>query len=898
MRHLLLLALIVARAAAGIIKVDIAAAPRLAGVSCHGCAGDWLLVDDSPESRARLAAEQVVFEPLSGPAMPTHAVVTPLGPELRCLAAGEVRQLRRSGADVVRLPERPYPLRIPDERGIPRRVPSDTFIRRIINRVSADSIRARMARLEAFRTRYTPTESCRAAEQYVHDYLSSLGVDSVCFDGYMTGYRNIIGIKLGRTRPEAVIVIGGHLDAISEDPWQLAPGMEDNASGTCVALEAARVLAGENLDCTVQFCAFTGEEEGLYGSDHYARLLRAQNANVIAMLNYDMVSWPGDSWGMALAGLARRLGEYEAAVMDEYTTLHHRLQVRSFPSDSRSFDNVGYPAMSGYEYGSRPYVWYHTTGDTLGNCHLGLAAEVAQAAVATLASLALAPLAPDSLRLADCGNGTSLLATWAAGSEPDLAGYKLLWGRTAGGYSDSVVLGRVFSCRIDGLAADSLYHFAVVAFDSAGHESGTSAEDSAVPRLVPRAPTGVACRPFLRGNRVGWQRSREIDIQGYNVYRSTRPDSGFVRLNSSLVSDTVLSDSGLMSDTMYHYRVTAVDSTAHESPASVTVRGKPVTLDHGILLVDETRDGSGQPGSPSDEQQDAFWHALLAGYAYSDWDAARDGVPLGADFGPYSTIVWHADDYTQQLADTAVPGLANHLAHGGRVWYSGWKPVVGLLGAGSYPFIFAPGQFLYEFGHLLAARQSPTAVFSGAAGSSGYPAVTVDSAKLVSALHGRLPFVDCLVPRDADTVLTFVSSDTFHGQPVGTRWLLGPGRVVLFGFPFYYMKEHEARLVARKVLEDLGEPYGITETGSVAPRLALELRPSPARGAVRISCVLSGSGPARLALYDASGREVRKSVPGGRQSDIVMDVRSLPSGMYFCRLTSGTAQVTRKLVLD
>ncbi|MBM3315833.1 M28 family peptidase, partial [candidate division WOR-3 bacterium] len=556
MKKLFSAALLGSVALAGILKVEVADAPRLAGISIYGFADNWLLVDDSPESRARLASTGVAYEKLPGPA--SHAVVLPSGLELRGLSSDEARELRRAGTDVTALPTRPFPLRLPDERNIPRRVLQDTFIQRIISKVSPDSIRARMARLQAVRTRYTPAESCRAAEQYLFDYLSSLGLDSVQFDAWGGGPRNVIGTRLGRTRPDVIIVIGGHMDATSEDPMNLAPGMEDNASGTCAAIEAARVLAGENLDYTVKFCAFTGEEQALNGSDHYARLLRSRNTDVIAMLNYDMISWPGDSWGMALAGLAKRLGQYERAIMDEYTTLHHRLAVRSFPSDSRSFDLVGYPAMSGFEYGSRGYIWYHTTADTLGNCNMNLAAEATQAAVATLVSLAVAPLAPEGLRLADCGNGTSLQATWTANSEPDLAGYKLLWGTASTVYSDSITIGRVLSHRIDGLVPGNRCYASLVAVDSAGHESGTAPEDSAVPAFKPLPPSGVACWPFYFGNRAIWNRNRELDIRGYYVYRSTLPDTGFVRLTSALITDTLCRDSMLRSDTMYYYRVTAV----------------------------------------------------------------------------------------------------------------------------------------------------------------------------------------------------------------------------------------------------------------------------------------------------------------------------------------------------
>lgn len=899
MNRLLLVLLLTSAAAAGILQVEITDFSKLTGCPMFGYVDRWLLLEDSPANVTRLAGAGVTAVVLSCPERPTHAVVRSDGIELCRLSTDAVEQLRRDGLDVLNLPERPLPLILPDEKNIPRRVLSDTFVQRVISKINPDSIRNHMARLQMFRTRYTPAESCRAAEQYVFDYFRSLGLDSIMFDIYQSGYRNVIGIKLGRRRPDAILVLGAHLDAISEDPWNLAPGMEDNGSGTAVVLEAARVLVNENLEQSVCFCAFTGEEQGLYGSDHYARLLRAQNARVIAMLNYDMIAWPGDSWGMALAGIARRLGQYQMAVMDRYTNLHHRLQVRSFPSDSRSFDLVGYPAVSGYEYGTQPYIWYHTTNDTLGNCDMELAAEVTQAATATLASLAVAPLAPDSLVLADCGNGTSLRASWSHGSEPDLAGYKLLWGTVSTIYTDSISIGCTTAFRIDGLTPGTRYYATIVALDSMGHESGPAAEDSATPSLIPQPPSGVACWPFSFGNAVVWRRSLELDIAGYNIYRSTRSDTGFQRLNSSSLSDTGYRDSSLLSDTMYYYRITAVDSASNESPLSVTVRGKPITLDHGILLVDETRDGNGQPGSPNDPQQDSFWHTILEGYRYTDWDVAHSGVPLAADLGPYSTIVWHADDYSQQLADTAVPGLANYLLHGGRLWYSGWKPILGLVGSGSYPFTFSPGEFFYDYCHLSRAEQQPAADFTGASGRQGYPSVGVDSLKLPSGLRRRLPYVDCLLPHAADTVLTFDSycGDTFQGKPVGIRWIGSHHRTVILGFPLYYTNDYEAQALARRILEDLGEPFGISER-DILPRISsigLNIHPNPCRDRVSITYALPTSAPARLSLFDITGRVVRSFTVCC--SPFFADLRSLRSGIYFCRLETDQATLTRRFEL-
>jgi hypothetical protein len=131
-----------------------------------------------------------------------------------------------------------------------------------------------------------------------------------------------------------------------------------------------------------------------------------------------------------------------------------------------------------------------------------------------------------------------------------------------------------------------------------------------------------------------------------------------------------------------------------------------------------------------------------------------------------------------------------------------------------------------------------------------------------------------LYPRDADTVLTFNAAlgDSFQGKPVGVRWLNGPGKAVCFGFPLYYTVESEAFVLARKVLDDLGEPYGVSEMTNADVR-TMRL-PTVIRGILFLPPSLL-SPPSSLLSVD--GRCVMSLLPGAN------DVRGLAPGVYFIR---------------
>ena len=84
-------------------------------------------------------------------------------------------------------------------------------------------------------------------------------------------YNTVAEIR-GTEHPEQFVLLGAHLDS-----WDLATGGTDNGAGAIAVLEAARILkaSGVRPKRSIRFVLFTGEEEGLFGSQAYA----AEHAN-------------------------------------------------------------------------------------------------------------------------------------------------------------------------------------------------------------------------------------------------------------------------------------------------------------------------------------------------------------------------------------------------------------------------------------------------------------------------------------------------------------------------------------------------------------------------------------------------------------------------------------------
>jgi hypothetical protein len=115
-----------------------------------------------------------------------------------------------------------------------------------------------------------------------------------------TEARNVIAVLPGEgPHAEETVVVGAHYDhigmggagSLSRGVTAVHPGADDNASGTAVMIEVARALAARQpkLPRRVVFIAFTGEEAGLLGSNHYVRNPLVPLDKTVAMLNLDMV---------------------------------------------------------------------------------------------------------------------------------------------------------------------------------------------------------------------------------------------------------------------------------------------------------------------------------------------------------------------------------------------------------------------------------------------------------------------------------------------------------------------------------------------------------------------------------------------------------------------------------
>lgn len=178
---------------------------------------------------------------------------------------------------------------------------------------------------------------------------------------------NVVADIPGTEHPEEMVIVSGHLDS-----WD-GPGSQgalDNGTGTCTAMEAARILMAVHAKPkrTIRFILWTGEEQGLFGSAGYVKVHKDELPKISAVLVDD----GGTNYQSGYIGLESQREFFEAAFapvvaafpdMPETYTGGDRQQ-RPVGSDQDTFNALGVPGFFTGEKGRSNYgLVHHTQND-------------------------------------------------------------------------------------------------------------------------------------------------------------------------------------------------------------------------------------------------------------------------------------------------------------------------------------------------------------------------------------------------------------------------------------------------------------------------------------------------------------------------------------------------------
>ena len=529
---------------------------------------------------------------------------------------------------------------------------SNPLVQEMVDRVDTAFALAHWSALSestGWTTRYSTSQGCVDAAAYVHTLFSGFGLATE-YQHHTSGHAdNVIGSITGSVEPEKIYIAIGHLDDLPSSG--LAPGADDNASGTAMVTALAEVMSDYCFVRTTRFIAVTGEEFGLYGSDYYADAAAALGEDIQAVLNGDMIGWEGDgqptvedldvNYNSGSQWLAQAMVDAAA----DYST---GLTINAFPcssmvySDHAPFWNNGFSAICGItdnegfcgEGGNYPY--YHQSSDTIANC--GTGAPDFEAAVIRTYLATIAHLAEPIARVPDVPNSVSAQPDGAnriALSWPDQGpGISYLIFRSAGGCANPGPPVLITETGSTSFVDTTVSGGVPYAYTIAAMTAGSCV--SVLSNCVEATTTGTCNEPpiFAGADHVesagssmcqlnlDWQPPETVWCGGpvvYNVYRSTTPVFTPSPLNRVVeqISATAFHDTDVVSFESYHYIVRAVD-LAHGGEDSNTheVSGAPT----GPAVVGTWADDAGDTGTAKLAQANP-WHvdsgSGLSGDAYA-----------------------------------------------------------------------------------------------------------------------------------------------------------------------------------------------------------------------------------------------------------------------------------------
>jgi hypothetical protein len=419
----------------------------------------------------------------------------------------------------------------------------DARIVAALRQVSAERVQANIEKLVSFGTRATISaqdpESIAAGrgigaarewikaefERYSKDCGGCLEVKTDSFTEapaeripQPTVITNVYAVLKGTSDAGRIVLVTGHYDSRNSgtlDGKGDAPGANDDGSGTAVSLECARVLSKMSskmkFPATIIFLTVAGEEQGLNGSGHFARMAKEQGWNIEAALNNDIVGGDksaeqdhsvvrvfsegvpaaateqdirrirglggeSDSGSRQLARYIADVGRTYAGDMGVQPMLVFRLDRYLRGGDHLSFLEQGFTAVRFTEFREDFHHQHQDVrrengieyGDVPKFVDFDYVANVARLNAATLASLAAAPAPPANVHLLvkDLENDSTL--TWD--TVPGAAEYEVLWRATSSPeWEHTLKCGKVTRATVK-LSKDNVI-FAVRAVDAERHAS-------------------------------------------------------------------------------------------------------------------------------------------------------------------------------------------------------------------------------------------------------------------------------------------------------------------------------------------------------------------------------------------------------------------------------------------
>ncbi|MBS1937111.1 MAG: M20/M25/M40 family metallo-hydrolase [Bacteroidetes bacterium] len=279
-------------------------------------------------------------------------------------------------------------------------------IQQMLDAVDADSLVWRLERLSGelpvnvgegdtlILSRHKSQPGNALAAQWLRQELQRMGY-APAVEHFGGAGENILAVKAGALHPERKVYISAHYDCMPG--VAVAPGADDDGSGVCAVLEAARVMADMDFENTVVFALWDEEEQGMLGSAYHAAAAAGNDELVAAVVQMDAIAYDGNGDGLLrihARPVANSIAIKDSALMVN-TTYGPGLPIAvnnpgATYSDHASFWSEGYGAILLVEdFDNDPNPHYHTPNDRMAYLDTGYWRGITQLAIGTAAAMAV-----------------------------------------------------------------------------------------------------------------------------------------------------------------------------------------------------------------------------------------------------------------------------------------------------------------------------------------------------------------------------------------------------------------------------------------------------------------------------------------------------------------------------
>ncbi len=219
---------------------------------------------------------------------------------------------------------------------------------------------------------------------YIEKQLQSFGVKSY-FETYRDDFKiedkdafNIVGFIEGTDEDlkNEIIIIGAHYDhigfkALKVENDSIANGANDNAAGTSAVITMANYFAAKkNNKRSIMIALFSAEEMGLLGSKHLAEKLKAQDINLYAMVNFEMIGVPFKDrdyeafvTGYEMSNMASKMNEYAGSNLIGSSEMAKKYNLFKASDNFAFYNEFKLPSQTISSCDLSNYNQYHKVGD-------------------------------------------------------------------------------------------------------------------------------------------------------------------------------------------------------------------------------------------------------------------------------------------------------------------------------------------------------------------------------------------------------------------------------------------------------------------------------------------------------------------------------------------------------